>query len=417
MKQQWIFLLVLVIAVSVRVLLSIFFTPHLFNGQELSLTTILLSDPAQTGRFAHVTVWYSNGFSTVPLFVTLLSPSTLHYGQTITLSGKVQFLEKIASTQENKVIDNKKLSMAMYLPKIEAGNEKNNIFLSLSFFLRHALQKFYENIFSQEDAALLIGIVLGVKGSFSKDFATALQLSGVTHVIAASGMNVTMVSGFFTGMFSQFFKRQWVVILTITVLIFYCVISGLQPSILRATIMLVFMLLGQLFGRQYTPLYGLLLAAGSMLLVSPTLLWDIGFQLSFASTLGIMYIKPHIPVLPLIGEDVTTTISAQLATLPILLGSFGTYGLLSVVVNALVLWTIPPLMVLGGVGGLVGLAVAPVGKGILFLCLPFLWYFEKVVLFFGSLKWQLTVSAFPIIMTVGYYMVLGSIVWIRRHRT
>lgn len=411
-----VFLPVLVIAVGVRVLLSILFIPHLSNGQQLTLTTTLLSDPVQAGRFEHLTVWYPNGFSSVPLFVTILSPSTLHYGQTVTLTGKAQFLEKIASNQSSRVIDDKKLSMAMYLPKIEARNDENNVFLSISFFLRHVLQKFYEKLFSQEDAALLIGIVLGVKGSFSKDFQQALQLSGVTHVIAASGMNVTMVAGFFTGIFSQFLKRQWAVVCTISILIFYCVISGLQPSILRATIMLIFMLIGQLFGRQYTPLYGLFLAAGSMLLVSPTLLWDIGFQLSFASTLGIMYIKPLVPELPLIGEDIATTISAQLATLPILLGSFGTYGVLSILVNALVLWTVPPLMILGGVGGLVGLVIEPVGRLILFFCLPFLWYFGKIVLFFGTLNWHFTVPAFPLVMTMGYYMVLGSIVWILSQR-
>lgn len=419
MKLQWIFIFALIITVSIRVLLSIFFAPQLEAGQALTTTTTLLTDPVINGRFEHFTVWYSTGVGAVPVSVTVLSSQALHYGQTITLSGKLQEMTFSASTHGNGVISAKKPMLAMYLPKIEARKVKINAVLSIGFALRQKMQEFYENIFSQESSSLLLGIVLGVKGSFGKDFQEALQLAGVTHVIAASGMNVAMVSGFFTEIFSHFLKRQWAIVLTISLVCFYCLASGLQPSIVRATLMLGFMLLGQLFGRQYAGIYGLFLAASGMLLFTPTLLWDVGFQLSFASTLGILFVKPLIPDMPLVGEDLSTTISAQLASLPILLGTFGNYGVLSIVVNALVLWTIPPLMVFGGVGGLVGLLIAPIGKLVVLLCLPLLWYFEKIVLFFGSLHWQVSIAQFPLIMTIGYYLVLGSMLlffWKRKTR-
>jgi competence protein ComEC len=113
-----------------------------------------------------------------------------------------------------------------------------------------------------------------------------------------------------------------------------------------------------------------------------------------------------------ISDDIGTTIAAQVATIPILVGSFGTYGLLSILVNALVLWTIPPLMVLGGVGGLLGLVWEPLGSLLLALATSLLWFFTGVVQYFGGFGWQISIGELPIIMIVGYYLVLGSWIWI-----
>jgi competence protein ComEC len=152
------------------------------------------------------------------------------------------------------------------------------------------------------------------------------------------------------------------------------------------------------------------------------LIEDIGFQLSFLATLGILLVKPlldswlavwkdKIRFISTLNDDITTTLSAQIVTLPILLGVFGSYGLLSVLANALTLWTIPILMTLGSLAILLGIVFAPLGKLFLFLSYPLLWFFETVVNFLGQVGWVLEIPAMPMVVWFGYYLILGAIVW------
>jgi competence protein ComEC len=147
-----------------------------------------------------------------------------------------------------------------------------------------------------------------------------------------------------------------------------------------------------------------------MLFLWPRFLTDIGFQLSFASTLGIMVIPQLFKKWEnALSGDLLTTISAQAATLPILLGSFGTYSIWSVAVNALVLWTVPVLMILGGFAAIVAFLFSPLAKLLLYLCLPFLIYFQSVADFFAHLKGSITVQNLPWQLTVAYYLLLVSV--------
>ena len=105
-----------------------------------------------------------------------------------------------------------------------------------------------------------------------------------------------------------------------------------------------------------------------------------------------------------------TTIAAQVATLPILLSNFGTYSFWSIVANGLVLWTIPPLMVMGGVGALVGIIIPVLGSFILYFSLPILVYFEKIIMFFGNLSGVLDIENIPWQFIIAYYCVLFAFI-------
>ena len=142
------------------------------------------------------------------------------------------------------------------------------------------------------------------------------------------------------------------------------------------------------------------------------------------ATFGLIYLRPIFDLSKklkklmeksLIGEDVATTITAQAVTLPILLVNFGSYSLVSVLVNALLLWTVPILMIIGGFAAIAGLIFEPLGRVIGYFSLPFLLYFEKVVDFFGSKGSLISVSSLPLSMILGYYLILLSIiVYLRR---
>ena len=253
----------------------------------------------------------------------------------------------------------------------------------------------------------------------------SLRNVGVVHVIAASGMNVTFVAGALIGILGQFLRRKIALTIAIFGIVFYAFLSGFEPSIVRAAIMSIIAFSAGLLGRDNFALTSVFITGGAMLFYAPRLLLDVGFQLSFLATLGILTIKPildsgfgKLGILGRFGkDDLGTTIAAQVATLPILLSVFGSYGMLSVLVNALVLWTVPVLMVIGSIGLVVSFIFEPVGKLFLFATIPILYYFEETVMYFGDKGFILAMPPFPAAVWIGYYfIVLGIIVFYRQKR-
>jgi len=179
-----------------------------------------------------------------------------------------------------------------------------------------------------------------------------------------------------------------------------------------------------LLGRQDIGIFALFVSGYVLLLWQPNFLFDVGFQLSFMATCGIMFMKPLLDHWlaklgkwgELGGESVTTTLAAQLGTLPILLSVFGQFGLLSVLVNTLVLWTVPFLMIFGSLAVLFGLFFLPLGQIFLYPAFPFLIYFETVVSFFGSSDLVIHTNPLPPVLWIGYYLLLAAIIYFKRKK-
>lgn len=392
----------LFILVVARVGLSFLFAPALIDGQQVTFKTTILSEPQEQHGLYTFAVSYSNGWGSQTIHITV--NQDLSYGQAVTIAGNVR----------KRVINDKRIVYSIYFPTITPTQSVSEIPLRVSSLLRKRVQSIYERAVTKDEASLLLGIVLGVKGSFSQNLLQAFKITGVMHVIAASGMNVTLVAAFLVSLLGRYFKRQYVAFVTIVVLCAYCLLAGLQPSIVRATLMGGLGLVAQLYGRQYSGMYGLFLAGSVMLLLNPTLIADVGFQLSFASSLGILSLHPLAKKVSFVSDDIATTLSSQIATLPILLMTFGQYGVLSILVNALVLWTVAPLMILGGTSAIIGLMIQPLGSAIAIVSLPLLWYFEKIVLFFGNFNWTWSITSLPGVFVVGYYLIIVSLLWMMR---
>ncbi len=271
----------------------------------------------------------------------------------------------------------------------------------------------YDRVLGKDYSGLLTGIVFGTRADFDRDFFSKLQEAGVLHVIAASGMNVSMVAGFLVATLVLFLKRQQALIIAGVGVFLYAALADFQVSIVRASIMAYFAFAAGVLGRQNSSLWALFLTAYLMLLVNPTLVTSLSFQLSFAATLGILLFDPLLKRGVLKNgffEDGRTTVSAQITTTPILLFAFSTYSLVSVPVNFLILWTVPPLMILGALASFLANIWAPLSVPILYLCLPFLMYFKAVVLFFANYSNPVEVSFVPWTIIAGYYLILVSLV-------
>jgi competence protein ComEC len=301
----------------------------------------------------------------------------------------------------------------LYHPKIivikEAGIAGN---------VREKTEVLYSSVLPPISASLLMGMVFGAKEQFPDSFTQSLQATGVLHVIAASGMNVTFVASALLATLGLFLRRQVALIIGSTGLIFYVFLVGFQASILRATIMGLLAFGASLFGKQNIAAVATVVSGYVLLLWRPGFLFDVGFQLSFLATLGILFIEPLIPLKKnVVTESLTTTIAAQVGTLPVLLGVFGQVGMWSVAVNVLVLWIIPAVMVLGSLAAVVGLVFPLFGQLLLYPTLPLLLYFEAVVSFFGKSGWFFQVPQLPLICWVGYYCLLVAVLLLRRKRS
>lgn len=311
-----------------------------------------------------------------------------------------------------------------YFPTLQKTQIDHNFVTAGAYSLRSEAKKLYESTLPPVSSSLLLGIVLGGKHGMPEEFHENLQTVGVLHVIAASGMNVSFVAAFLVAGLGRFFRRPVALFTAVVGIGFYVIVAGFEPSIVRAAIMSTLAMVAAILGRQSIALITLFITGYCMLLVSPGLWEDRGFQLSFLSTLGILAVKPLLfPKSGLAGvggfsvkEDIGTTTAAQIAALPILLGVFGNYGLLSIGVNALVLWTIPILMTLGSLAIIFGSIFEPLGKLYLFVSFPFLWFFEMVVTFFGGIGWVLTIPQISPAVWIGYYLLLTAWLFAKRKK-
>lgn len=405
MTRLKILVMVLLVILAVRFLFFYNQKNNYQDGQAVNFETTLLNEPQFLGNYQKFTLNLPHGEI---VFVTTAALPEYKYGDRIAVS----------STLIKQVI-NKRITYSLKFPKISLVKTNINPLLAVTGFIRQSVTDLYNKALPADLASLMLGIVFGIKAPMTKEFTQALRLSGVFHVIAASGMNVTLIGGFLSSILVFFMRRQMALVLSICGILFYVFLAGMQPSIIRAAIMGILVFSAQILGRQTLASYSLFLAGFLMLFISPNLISDVGFQLSFSATLGLLYLRPlfeKIGKLKLLTgrfpltEDFFVTFSAQIATLPILLATFGTYSLWSIVVNSLVLWTVAPLMILGALAAVVGLILPSLALIIVYCCLPLLLYFQKVVIFFSALKGTLSVAEFPFSFVLAYYLLLLALV-------
>ena len=215
----------------------------------------------------------------------------------------------------------------------------------------------------------------------------------------------------------------------------YTVLVGPSPSVLRAAIMGCFALIARQLGRQ-TGINTLAVTAGVMAGFDPNILWDPGFQLSFAATLGlVLYAEPlqtwftnllarRLP-LPTargiagpVGSYLLFTLAAQVMTLPIIAYHFQRISLVAILANPVVLPVQPPLMIFGGLAVLLGSFWQPLGQVIAWLAWPFIAFTIRAVEWFATFpsgSFSLGSVSLVVVLTI-YLLILALTVWKARFR-
>ncbi len=162
------------------------------------------------------------------------------------------------------------------------------------FAIKEKIEKIFVESLPAESAALLSGITLGTRSGFSKELTAQMAGSGTTHIVALSGYNILILITAVSAFGRRFLERRTTLYVAALIILFFVCMVGGEASVVRAAIMGFLLLFARGSGRRYDIANAMALAALLMAFIDPRVLIDIGFQLSFASLLGIVYLKPFL---------------------------------------------------------------------------------------------------------------------------
>lgn len=252
--------------------------------------------------------------------------------------------------------------------------------------LRHLVVGRLQKMLPEPHASLAVGVLLGVKKNMSRDFYDQLVQTGTLHIVAASGYNVTVVAGAIIGVFGYILPRYVAIGVSLVGVWAYVVLAGAGPAIVRAGIMGSLSLIGLMFGRMREAKWLLWTTAWLMLMLKPTLIRDVGFQLSISATFGILYFgEPlnkltnqivKLRVREFVANYVAPTFAASLATAPVIWWHFGRVSGTGLIVNMLILPVVPYIMLLA--------ALCVVVSPFSYLLYVPLWWVVSIIRIFGA---------------------------------
>lgn len=263
------------------------------------------------------------------------------------------------------------------------------------------------------EASLGIGYLVGQRRALPADLVVALQIVGLTHIVVASGYNLTILVRLSRRMFVKV-SKYLSVLSSGAMIVAFVAITGMSPSMTRAGLVSGLSLLAWYYGRKFHPIVILLLAVAITVIVDPSYAWgDLGWQLSFAAFAGVMIVAPLAQRYLFgdkkpgaIGQILGETVSAQLVTAPIIIMSFGQLSNVAIISNLLVLPFVPLAMLLTFIAGLGGLIIpmwAPI------IGLPAKWllaYMIGVIDNLATLPWAVSVVNISWLVFAGCYLVI-----------
>src|SRR5581483_5387845 len=230
------------------------------NGQLLKISGVVYSEP--TTSYGKVSMNLSG------IRVEIKTEEEVHYGDYLTVVGRYE---------KGKVVGD--------LIEIKRST-------GVFEWIRNRLVLFYKSSLAEPHSSLVAGITIGAKSNLSRNLIDRLRKTGTSHIVVASGTNVTLFGGFALSALVNILSRRKAVILTIISIWFYTFIAGLEAPIVRAAMMASIAFVGQEFGRVINTARITLFTGYIMIFFEPSWLIDVGFLLSFATTISLILLVP-----------------------------------------------------------------------------------------------------------------------------
>ena len=378
---------------------------HLIFDKKINFSATVIDEPAPSEKFLIVSAEAEPPFAGR---FTILAPPTsvIGYGDELKLYGKIS---------PPKMLGDDSLA---YMPQIEITSHHRASWIREKLInLKNAALRIFEWSLPRDEAGLLGGIAFGSKVDLSADLKRALSASGTTHLIAVSGYNITIVLYAVERALGGFIMRRKMLAAALGLVILFVLMTGIQPSAVRAAIMgFILVFAGEMGGgMNLDTRNALVLTAVAMTLFDPTLpVRNLGFQLSFLSLAGIVYLETPLKQLFRIKDDgafgwkvsAITTLAAQLAVWPILSAAFGGSSATSIFANVMVLGTVPVTMFFGFILAAAGFVSQYLAFGLAAIIHLLLAYQISAIKFWGGLAVPLRFPLSAWIIAPLYYLCL-----------
>lgn len=295
--------------------------------------------------------------------------------------------------------------------------------------IRTRILKIHEKNIKSPMIEILGGIIFGDDAvNPDNDIKKSFINSGIFHILAASGMNVTLIFGIWF-----FFARnlrlnyKFSIFSGILLILFYTCMTGFGPPIIRAAIMLTLILIGKLINRKSSTMAILFTVAFIMLLFSPLMIFDIGFQLSFIITFALIFTAPLLTfhfkhkICNYIFGSCLIPVIAQFFAAPLQMYYFNTFTMYSVAANILIIPVLSIVSFLGFISSILAMIPFIANKVCLiadFILNPLLIYIVKVADLFSYLPYSVIYlkkpSVFQILL---YFSIIISIIALIRFKS
>lgn len=356
------------------------------------------------------------------VLVTLGKYPRYYYGDSVEFNGNINTPKSFPSFDYKSHLERQGIYSVMYYPKnVFVGRADEGWLYTRILSIKGLLQDNINKMLSEPYSSFLSALLLGTKKQIPDDLLDAFDKTGTTHIVAISGYNIALIAIFVTGiLLAAGIHRYWAFWLAVLGIIFFTVLTGAGASVVRASIMGILVLIADRIGRLNRVTNALVFSGTVMVFAKPQLLiFDIGFQLSFMATLGLIL---WVPVLEqwlrsfgwkektmrfdFINSYGVPTFAAQILVVPIVAYNFGRISLVSVVANLIILPIIPLSMMIGFMGVAASFIFLPLAKVIGYVVWMLLYYEMWVIRFFANLPGaSVELKEFSWIWVLVYYLV------------
>ena len=359
------------------------------------------------------------------LITTHLYPK-IEYGDRLKIEGVLKEPPEFEGFNYRDYLKKEGIYFLMNYPKIEIlernyGNPIKSVLISFKNKLKDSLRK----IISSPQSGLFEALLFGEEENISAEWKLKLNITGTRHIAAVSGMNITIICTLLLNLLLALgLWRQQAFYLSLILIFLYVLMIGAPSCGIRAALMGTLLLASQYFGRIAKPERLMVFALSLMLVFNPLLLKeDIGFQLSFLAVAGLIYLQPFfskilrkIPENFQLRSSLSSTLAAQVFTLPVLLYNFGQISLVSPLTNVLILPSIPYLTIAGFLFSFLGIFWTILGQIVSWPAYFLLTFVMKIIDFFS--KFSFASKSFKInwVFLLISYLILAIFVWQLRER-
>lgn len=356
---------------------------------QKEIVGIIVDEPDLKDDKASYVLSVENGHYDYKVLIQAFRYPGYEYGDEVSATGKIKEPENFSEDFDWKAhLAKDDIYLIMQNPEMNfISKDKGSRAYGYLYRFKNKLEDSFENILPEPQASLLAGITLGSRSGLPKDVLDDFQKTGTMHIVALSGYNIAAIAWFVMTALSYFMVSRAVSFWTaLSVLVIFVLMTGASASVVRAAVMGALILIAKQRGRMYSAKNALIFAGAVMVFLNPKILrFDVGFQLSFLATLGLLVLSPRferrlvgMPNILGFRQALIATLSAQIFVLPLVLYQFGTISWIGPVANLLIVPVVPVAMFLGFVGVFCSLVSVMLAKIFLWPAWLFLDYIIRI---------------------------------------